>query len=158
MKFGLIVNGLTTELQILTKLRIVPTWGREKSILRTTGLKTILYDQMCRMITAHCFFLSVFAVVYRLLPIKCIHKRKHGALVFSKRVWVQNPHSVHHLAGTSLASLKKLVKSNMQDITAMKRTTTHKKIREFGVLSGKNNIFCTMSLYFHPSPSGTPSL
>ena len=40
----------------------------------------------------------------------------------------------------------------MQYITAMKFITTHKKFRENGGASGKNNIFSTISLYFHPSP------
>ena len=48
----------------------------------------------------------------------------------------------------------------MQYITAIKRITTYKKIREIGGALGKNWHFLTMSLYFHPSPqnSGTPSL
>ena len=35
----------------------------------------------------------------------------------------------------------------------MKCITTHKKIREIGGALETNDIFPTMSLYFHPSPS-----
>ena len=35
---------------------------------------------------------------------------------------------------------------------AVKCITTHKRIGEIGGTLGKNDIFATMSLYFHPSP------
>ena len=49
------------------------------------------------MITARCFF-SLFALVYRPLPTKSKEKWNDGALTFSKRAWVQDSRSVHHLA------------------------------------------------------------
>ena len=48
--------------------------------------------------------------------------------------------------------VKDLVKSNTQDITVMKCTTTHKKVREIGGALGKNDIF---SHYF-PTLSPIP--